>query len=1074
MNNKQLLDEFAAKFIRILNFGNLPVEKQIEISRLINDPKYSTISSLSMSNCKFFSTSFFQRHRNTDSLVDGRKGRSGRKSCLHPDDEHRIKALLFQRHNDYLFISVRWTQQLISDQVGHQLSLSFAYSFLKRIGWRSVHTQLHHPKQHTETIESLITNFFSYICDFIITHNITPDKFHIMDETGIITNMIPKYTFAPKGEPGYVIGSTDNTKDTAVVTATANGSGFLFFIPHREKTIITLKDGTKKEIREIKGVGISEMIEWTKQFTKYAQSGDLLIMDNLGSHKNQIVLDYLKSKNIYVEFFPIRSAFVLSVLDNAFFAVFKNRLAYENMSDDNKAKIIQEVFSRCVKDGHILSMFDHCRYSEIFPAKADGSSFEELFIPIQEYNETYGVFPDFEIINIADVLGFIPAQIYDNHGRAMVCAFAFIAFNTYIMSALESQSHLIHNSDVLSIIYSFQTSKKLQFSKSFKKIQNKILHVEIENEHEQNIILLKTLKYSLHNLSIRCCIYDYKLKERIEYDYLSLIQTDSLLNSIELYLNIKCTPGYNIKRIEECPDLLIINILYSNDNQFDYPSNFDLSPYCISGKGKMYELQAVFSKDEKNIYTVYEKYDYNGNKMWLSYSNTTKISDEWHVFQRLKMEIGYGKCCMLVYKAEYTTYSKVDCNIISHEKCYPLPIININNQKSTVNIIKENSQKVRIEQNIQSIINKNKAKQIIKPVYIIPQINTIQNNEDTENTNPEIDNLEIYKNIAILKQKIKVIITDHLKCLQSYYVYDKGDLINKLPHLTNTGNVCYINCILHLIYFIPEFKEIILNNNFESPLIQSIKKILCKMHSNASINTRLFFPALFNQQSDVEEFFTHIVNELVNDYKNEMDSLLGINYKGENNVSYIVHINVNEFNSIQEGVNDAISDTSPLPKYIMVHLLRYDYNAKENKILKNYKYILPNNNLKINNQNYGLISITTHNGDYRSGHYINYLNFETNWVSFNDSIVRYVQKEEYFYKIHGDDYLNNIYIQRPKWIDKYNMNQMYMSLRTSYLLVYSRETVNNEVITIDQRKPTINQNIINIYKTTINDLKEQL
>ena len=77
--------------------------------------------------------------------------------------------------------------------------------FLKKIGWRSVHTQLHHPLQHTTELEDIVTNFFAYIWDFVHQHDISPDMFYIMDETGIHSNSIPKYTFAPKGEPGYIL-----------------------------------------------------------------------------------------------------------------------------------------------------------------------------------------------------------------------------------------------------------------------------------------------------------------------------------------------------------------------------------------------------------------------------------------------------------------------------------------------------------------------------------------------------------------------------------------------------------------------------------------------------------------------------------------------------------------------------------------------------------------------------------------------------------------------------------------------------------------------------------------------------
>ena len=61
MDDDQNLEDFASNLVRILNFGNLPVEKQREISQLIQDPKYSNITSVKMSSCKLFSTSFFSK-----------------------------------------------------------------------------------------------------------------------------------------------------------------------------------------------------------------------------------------------------------------------------------------------------------------------------------------------------------------------------------------------------------------------------------------------------------------------------------------------------------------------------------------------------------------------------------------------------------------------------------------------------------------------------------------------------------------------------------------------------------------------------------------------------------------------------------------------------------------------------------------------------------------------------------------------------------------------------------------------------------------------------------------------------
>ena len=61
------------------------------------------------------------------------------------------------------------------------------------------------------------------------------------------------------------------------------------------------------------------MYEWAKLFVSKAKEGDLLIMDNLGVHRNAKVKKLFKYKGIIVEFIPTYSAHVLSPLDNSLF-----------------------------------------------------------------------------------------------------------------------------------------------------------------------------------------------------------------------------------------------------------------------------------------------------------------------------------------------------------------------------------------------------------------------------------------------------------------------------------------------------------------------------------------------------------------------------------------------------------------------------------------------------------------------------------------------------------------------------------------------------------------------------------
>ena len=122
-----------------------------------------------------------------------------------------------------------------------------------------------------------------------------------MDETGIQTGMLPKYTYDMKDRSGYCKGTANSVKDTAVVTLSANGSGHLLLVPYLQETKTI--DEEKVTMKKRCGVGTKEMIEWCKNFiSSYAHSGDLLLLDNLASHKDEIVKRILKSNNINIEY----------------------------------------------------------------------------------------------------------------------------------------------------------------------------------------------------------------------------------------------------------------------------------------------------------------------------------------------------------------------------------------------------------------------------------------------------------------------------------------------------------------------------------------------------------------------------------------------------------------------------------------------------------------------------------------------------------------------------------------------------------------------------------------------------
>ncbi|KAJ3431658.1 transposase [Anaeramoeba flamelloides] len=125
----------------------------------------------------------------------------------------------------------------------------------------------------------------------------------------------------------YVSGLNDtrqNGRDTLAATVSFSGKQLpAFTIQHRRrktKTITT--DGIKRNVIVDRGcAGMNGILfqKWAVFFLKHASRGDVLILDNLGSHKNKKALEMLKNAGIKVCFTPPYSASKVSPLDNSFF-----------------------------------------------------------------------------------------------------------------------------------------------------------------------------------------------------------------------------------------------------------------------------------------------------------------------------------------------------------------------------------------------------------------------------------------------------------------------------------------------------------------------------------------------------------------------------------------------------------------------------------------------------------------------------------------------------------------------------------------------------------------------------------
>lgn len=681
-NINELTEELRTKLINILNIGALSKEKANELLCVIKDKKYSAIPTSVLSKMPLFSPSFFYKHRESELLHDGRKGASGRKAKLTRKEEEKIIEVCTHRRQELLVVSLRWTVKQVETLFSIKVSLTYIHNLFTRFNWRSVRVQSQHPDQINPIVETLVINFFNYLWDFIIEHKLSPCNLHIMDETGLYTNTLPRTTYSPKGEGGFCVGGKSTVKDTAIVTLTANGSGHLFYVPTigEETKIINDK---KIDFKKRSGVGNLEMIEWVKSFLNYSSKGDLLLLDNLSAHKNLEVQRILRENGIHYEFFPVRCAFILSVLDNAFFAVIKNNISYLEEHEETKLDDIKKVFTDLVHREIPKSFFNHCKYDSIFDSA--NYEFEEKHISsvateIGERDENYGKYDLPQEVTISEIIGSV-SNVYDSSMCSISSVLYFVFENTYMQSILTYAEDPLCLA-TMSIIEAMKTTQKMQIKKQ---------RIHFFNFLERNGFIVSedaaTNSYKFLSLLLskaNYCVTIDKFINPNEITQLSetiidLNQTKSIEESIQLYFNIMCNDSRHVKIIHTTedyqgsfPEILVFRVKFDNaTQQFSYNNHLDMSYYNIKGIQNEYSLYSIFAEslnNEKKGVTLYV----NVNEQWIGFHGKPFITDVQHVSKRLQADIGYGRAFMFVYQKIGVTNPTTVVQDLRCRQCFKL------------------------------------------------------------------------------------------------------------------------------------------------------------------------------------------------------------------------------------------------------------------------------------------------------------------------------------------------------------------------------------------------------------------
>jgi len=269
--------------------------------------------------------------------------------------------------------------------------------------------------------------------------------------------------------------------------------------------------------------------------------------------------------------------------------------------------------------------------------------------------------------------------------------------------------------------------------------------------------------------------------------------------------------------------------------------------------------------------------------------------------------------------------------------------------------------------------------------------------------------------------------------------------------LNNIGNTCFMNSALQLIVNCTVLTKFILNNNFSSKKLNCYKKFLVDYLSNNVITPNTVKQMVSDensifagfQQQDAHEFLITLIDiiydELRKEFKDKDDNILGIKNNKlidvifDTNITSIIYCDtISEKSKTRIGekilslsipkkknitLNDCIEKFTEIeklsgdcqwlndkdkkyydaykrlyiksyPKYLIIHLKRFDFTFGANKINNSIDMDL---NLNLKNENFSLRSIVVHIGNVGGGHYINIVNKNNTWYVCNDSNISKVK-----------------------------------------------------------------------------------
>ena len=632
-----LEEAFIHELISMLSFDSFSDEGKYALYSLTKDQKYEKLSSRRLAKITHVSFSTFNRMRNGDLIIEnpGEKdavkpitdNKRGRPRILTEEDEEHVIDQAKQKRSQAKAVTLKWATQICNDRLstaGKKVSRFTVRRVLKKKGWRRRKSMRKQGYCLTNYYNNIIRNWKHQMKVFFENH--IGCTVHIMDESGIYTNLYPRYTFvSPDDKYANVDAHPDTTKDTVVVTTSSNGNGSLFYVPFRRAT---------RDKKGCSGVGTSEMKQWLIHFLSFAQRGDVLIMDNLMAHHDATIRATLERHGIIVKFFPIRGAAILSPLDNCFFAILKYHLE-ERFQEliglsginlrEKKLDIIKEVFDELINKHVGLSYFRHCGHDKMSLELGNQCNTIHAQIPFveDEDNENEDYEEDQNQFSFAEPKSIdFPRVITKNIALPFAkVLLGFLYVNKSYRAAIENSTDPLMKR--LSLAFKNADNQKTFSANTFFSSDTADLHTL-----KDYISYIHTVTNNiLHITNVETSSEDIK-------EYLS-ITDDELMG---------CLISKNI--VAQCPDLITIFIDKNGETNPDF--KFKENIFCVSDNGRVfYELIGFIGyKDNDSTYITVSKLSEN---KWIKMDRSWEFFDK-NNLQDYYIDIGFGHGIVLFYK----------------------------------------------------------------------------------------------------------------------------------------------------------------------------------------------------------------------------------------------------------------------------------------------------------------------------------------------------------------------------------------------------------------------------------------